>query len=189
MRNVMLGLLIFVALDQPAPQALKERLDSIRNAQTEASRQYQNVLAEAKTEEQRKEVIEVFLSKVVVNSDRALDLARQHPYDPISLDALVFVIKTAGTGPSDRSEKAIEIMAHDHVMDNRMGDVCQQIFHFFHLPAAERLIRTVLDQNPSRTARGLACHSLAKYLNNQAHIVRMLRDNPVWLPNFRALTR
>ena len=98
MCNVMLGLLIVVALDQPAPQTLKEQLDSLRTAQTEASRQYQKAWAEAKAEEQREKTIELFHSKVIVNSDRALDLARQHPHDPIRLDALVFVIKTAGGG-------------------------------------------------------------------------------------------
>ena len=66
-----------------------------------------------------------------------------------------------------------------------MGDVCQEIVYFFHLPAAERLIRTVLDQNPSHNARGLACHSLAKYLDHQAHVVRKLRCDPVRLPDFQ----
>jgi peroxiredoxin len=102
----------------------------------------------------------------------------------VALDALISVVKTARGGPSDRSERAIAIMAIDHVRDERMGDVCQQISDFFHLPAAEKLIRTVLDQNPSRTAKGLACHALAQYLNYQAHIAGRLRGNPDWIPNF-----
>ncbi|WZO96043.1 TlpA disulfide reductase family protein [Isosphaeraceae bacterium EP7] len=111
-------------------------------------------------------------------------MARDHPDDPTALDALILVIKTAGAGPSDRSERAIRMMARDYVADERMGDVCQKLFPLFHLPAAEGLIRTVMDRNPSRTAKGLACHALAQSLKYQAHMVRRLRENPDWLPGF-----
>jgi peroxiredoxin len=184
MRSLILGLLILVVSDQPRTQTAREQLESIQRAQTEASEQYRKEWVGAKTEEQRQKVIAEFLAKVVVNADRALELAHRDSDDPTALDALIFVIRAAGTGPSDKSEKAIEMMAHDHVNDERMGDVCPKIFHFFHLPAAENLIRTVLDQNKSRTARGLACGALAQYLNNQAHMVRRLRENPDWLPGF-----
>ncbi len=139
MRSVMLGLLILVASNQPRPQTAKEQLESIQRAQTEASEQYRQWVG-SKTEEQRQKVVTEFLAKVVVNSDRALELARGDSGDSTALDALIFVIRTAGTGPSDRSEKAIEMMAHDHARDERMGDVCPKIFHFFHLLAAERTL-------------------------------------------------
>jgi peroxiredoxin len=184
MRSVMLGLLIFVASEQPRQKTPKEHLESIQEAQKEASQQYYKEWHEAKTEEQRQIVIAGFLAKVVVNADRALDLARHHSDDPTALDALIFVIRTAGAGPSDRSERAIEMMAHDYVRDEKMGDLCQRLLNFSHLPAAENLIRTVLDQNPSRTARGLACHALAHYLDNQARTVRRLRENPEWIRNY-----
>jgi peroxiredoxin len=184
MLRVMLGLLIFAAADQPGTQNPKGRLESIREAQSEASRRYQAELAGAKTEEQKQKVVDEYLDRVVVNADRALDLARLHPDDPAALDALVSVLRTAGAGPSDRSEKAIEMMARDHVRDERMGDVCQKIFHFFHLPPAENLIRAVMDRNPSRTARGLACHALAQYLKNQALMWRILREHPERIPSF-----
>jgi len=184
MSYLMLGLLIFTAHEQARLQTLKEQLESIRNEQKEASQEFSKESQEAKTEERKQQVVTAYLAKVVVNADRALELARHHRDDPAALDALVFAMRTAGTGPSDRSERAIEMLAHDHIRDERMGDVCQQVFHYFHLPAAENLIRTVLDQNPSRTARGLACHALGQYLNYQARMVRRLRENPEWLPNF-----
>jgi peroxiredoxin len=184
MRSAMLGLLIFMASEQPRPQTPKEQLEAIQEAQKEASQQYHKEWDEAKTEEQRQKVIAEFLGKVVVNADRALDLARRHSDDPTALDALIFVIRTARAGPSDHSARAIEMMANDYVRDEKLGDVCQQIFPFFHLPAAENLIRAVLDRNPSRTTRGLACHALAQYLEYQAHMVRRLRESPEWIPNF-----
>ena len=161
MRSVLLVLLTFVDSEQPRLQTPKEQLESIQEAQKEASQQYRKAWGEAKTEEQRQEVVAEFLAKVMMNADRALDLARQQPDSPTALDALFFVVRTAKAGPSDHSERAIEMMARYHVRGEKMGEVCQQLFHFFHLPAAENLIRTVLDQNPSRTARGLACLALA----------------------------
>ena len=103
MRSVILGLLMLLSSDQPTPETAKEQLEIIQRAQTEATEQYRKEWVGSKTEEQRQKVITEFLAKVVVNADRALDLARLNPDDPTALDALSFVIRTAGTGPSDRS--------------------------------------------------------------------------------------
>jgi len=165
-------------IEQESAQSPGEQLKAIRGAQEEASREYHEGLEGAKSEEQTRETTDEFLAKVVENSDRALDLARHHPQDPAALDALVFVIRTAKSGPSDRSERAIGLLRRNHPRDERMGDVCQQLFFLFHLPAAERLIRTVLDESPDHAARGLACHALAHYLTYQARMVRRLRDKP-----------
>jgi hypothetical protein len=184
MVSVIMGMVIFAASEQLRLQTPKEQLESIEVAQKEASEQYHKEQIAAKTEEQKEKVTAEFLAKVVVNADRALDLARRHANDPTALEALIFVIRTARAGPSDRSERAIEMMEKDYVRDERMGDVCQLIIYFFHLPAAENLIRNVLDQHPDRTARGLACHALGQYLNNQARMVRKFRENPEWLPDY-----
>jgi hypothetical protein len=75
MLRVLLGLLVFAASNQPGIQNPKERLESIREAQNEASKRYQTQWAGAKTEEQKQKVVDEFLAKVVVNADRALDLS------------------------------------------------------------------------------------------------------------------
>jgi peroxiredoxin len=184
MRSLMLGLLICVASEPPKVQTLKEQLASLQALQNEAAQQYQKGWAEAKTKEKQEKVVAEYLVKVVVHADRALDLARQHTDDPVALEALLFVLRTAGMGPSDHSERAIGMMAQDHVRDERIGEAFTRLTYYYHLPAAEDLIRTVLDQNPSRSARGLACYSLAEYLNYQAGRVRWLKNNPAWLPHF-----
>src|SRR3954465_14301184 len=101
MVRLILGLLVFAASDPPRPRTPVEELDSIRAAQTGASQQYGKGLNEAKTDEQRQKAVAAYLAEVVVNADRALDMARRHPGDPAAFDALVFVIRTARAGPSD----------------------------------------------------------------------------------------
>lgn len=166
------------ATETEGPESPSGQLESIREAQEGASRRYHEARDAAESEEQTRLAIDEFLAEVVENSDRALELARRHPEDPAALNALIFVIRTARAGPSDRSERAIALLARDHVRDERMGEVCQQIFYFFHLPAAEGLIRTVLDENPDHAAKGLACHALASFLGYQARMLRFLRENP-----------
>ncbi|MHC5540501.1 peroxiredoxin family protein [Singulisphaera rosea] len=178
MQGLTLVLLIVLASEPVGPRTPAVELEAIRDAQTGASQRYGKALGDAKTADERDKAVEEYLNAVVVNADRALDLARRHRDDPSALDALIFVIRTAGAGPSDRSEKAIGMLARDHLRDERIGDACTKIFHFSHLPAAEELDRKVLDRNPSPTARGLACYGLAQYLKEQARMVRLLRENP-----------
>jgi hypothetical protein len=169
---------------QESAQTPGGQLKAIQSAQEAASRKYHEALERAGTEERTQKAIDEFLAEVVGNSDRALDLARHHPQDPAALDALVFVIRTAKAGPSDRSERALGLLERDHLRDGRMGDVCQQLFVFFHLPAAERLMRTVLSENPNYAARGLTCHALAHYLTYQARMLRRLQQDPAKLEDY-----
>jgi peroxiredoxin len=48
----------------------------------------------------------------------------------------------------------------------------------WHLPAAESLIRAVLERNPRPVERGMACHALARYVMYQSRMLRRLRGNP-----------
>jgi peroxiredoxin len=87
------------------------------------------------------------------------------------------VIKTARAGPGDESYRAMALL-RDHVRDPGMGAVCGQIFYFVHVPEAEWLLRSVLEQHPNRNDRGQACHTLALYLQLQAKMVRRVRAKP-----------
>ncbi len=189
MRSLLTGLMLLLpsGYDEPKTQAPKEQLKAIERAQQEASRQYHKALDEAKSEEKARKAVDDFLARVVQNADAALDLARCYPHDPAALDALVFAIRTAKAGPSDRAERAIVMLTQAHVRDEGMGDVCQQLFIFFHLPVAEDLIRTVLEQNPRPAERGLACHALAHYLTYQARMVRKLRENPAIVKDYEQI--
>jgi peroxiredoxin len=162
-----------------APSAFRARLDAIVKAQDEAFQRYIKEL-----EQKQSSAADHYVAAVRKNTDEVLALVRAHPKDPENVKALKFVIKTARAGPDDESYQAMEILLRDHVRDPGMGEVCGEIFYFVHVPVAESLLRAVLETNPNRVDRGLACHTLAKYLKLQARMVRRIRENPAQIERY-----
>jgi thiol-disulfide isomerase/thioredoxin len=82
----------------------------------------------------------------------------------------------------------MEALGRDHARDPGMGKFCEQITAVYEqFPAAESLIRAVLDQNPDRAEKGAACHALATLLANQAFTIRLLRTSPAELRKYRPI--
>ena len=162
-----------------APSAFKSRLDAIVKAQDEAHQRFVKEITQ-----KQGSAADHYTAAVRKNTDEVLALVRAHPKDPENVQALKFVIKTARAGPDDESYQAMEILLRDHVCDPGMGEVCGQIFFFVHVPVAESLLRAVLETNPNRVDRGLACHTLAVYLKLQARMVRRIRENPAQIERY-----
>ncbi len=161
-----------------AEDRLKSRFDAVVKAQDEASARYHGGLAEAKTPESSQAAIDRFLKDVHKNTEDALDMAKAYPNNPLVIDVLKFVVRTARAGPGDESYRAMEILARDHTRAPGMGEFCGQCFYFFHSPVSEKMIRSVLATHPNRDDRGFACHALAEYLKYKAKMVRRLRESP-----------
>ena len=161
-----------------APSAYKARLDAIVRAQEQAHQRYIQEL-----DQKQGSATDHYLAAATKNTDEVLDLARAHPKDPANVQALAFVIKTARGAPGDESYLAMEILLRDHLRDPGMGVACERVFPFFHAPVAESLLRAVLEQNPNRDDRGMACYMLAFYLRNQAEMVRRIHENSARLNN------
>ena len=155
---------------------IKPRLDAIVQAQREASQRF-SAAYNSKTEaEADQPIFERYQGEVARNTGEVLALVRANPNDPSVVEALKFVIETAGRGPGDESYQAMEILLRDHVRDPGMGDLCGRIFHFRHASVAEALLRAVMETHPNRDDRGLACHTLAWYLESRAEMVRKVRQ-------------
>ncbi len=162
-----------------APSAFQARLESIVKAQQESYRRFTKEL-----EQKDGSANDHYIAAVRSNTDQVLALVRAYPKARENVPALKFVIKTARAGPDDESYQAMEILLRDHVRDPGMGEVCGQIFFFVHVPVAESLLRAVLEKNPNRIDRGLACHTLATYLKLQARMVRRIRENPAEIDRY-----
>jgi peroxiredoxin len=155
---------------------LKPRLDAIVQAQREASQRF-SAAYKSKTEaEADQPIFDRYHMEVARNTGEVLALVRANPNDPSVVESLKFVIETALRGPGDESYQAIEILLSAHVRDPGMGDLCGRIFHFRHAPVAESLLRAVMETHPNRDDRGLACHTLAWYLESRAEMVRKIRQ-------------
>jgi tetratricopeptide (TPR) repeat protein/peroxiredoxin len=122
---------------------------------------------------------------------RFLALAKDHPGSPVACAALGWIIGHGPGGPhadaavSSRTEvnatveTAIEILSGDHAQDEVVGPVCLDLTYHVRSKAAEDLLRRVIEQNPGREARGLACVSLARYLVVLSESGLMRRQNPL----------
>ena len=143
--------------------------------QRDASQRF-SAAYKSKTEaEADQPIFDRYQAEVARNTGEVLALVRANPNDPAVVEALKFVIETALRGPGDESYQAMEILLRAHVRDPGMGDVCGRIFHFRHAPVAESLLRAVMETHPNRDDRGLACHTLAWYLEMRAEMVRKIR--------------
>ncbi len=162
---------------------LKPRLEEIVKAQAEARDRYAKALQGKATAEARRSATERYLAEVRENTREILELVRAHPHDPSVVPALHFVIETARAGPGDESYRAMELL-RGHVRDPGMGSLCGQLFYFVHAPAAESLLRAVMEVHPNREDRGQACYWLATYLRLQAEMVRKVRANPAQLERY-----
>ena len=134
-------------------------------------------LSKAKTAEERKEV-QARLGKLPL---RFLELAEANPKDPVALEALIQTVSIVnGTafpqgGKDSPGDKALALLLRDHVRSDKLGVVCQQILFGFH-KSHETFLRTVLEMNPHRQVQGLACLSLAQYLNDRRNRLDVLQD-------------
>jgi hypothetical protein len=107
---------------------------------------------------------------------RFLELARQHPDDPVAIDALAWLVASIFEPPG--AQEAAETLIRDHLASDRMMGIYRQLA--IHLDpaaasAAERLLRAAAENSPTAEARGLACLKLANLLQYRARSVRTLR--------------
>jgi peroxiredoxin len=153
MRCVVLGLLVAIpspcATEGPGPQTLRERYEAlVREAQEDPRPQSY--------------------------AGRFLGLAQEHIEDPVAFDALAWVARWCRSG-SD-AERAIDLLIRDYARSPRMAALCGALVYPH--PSTEKLLRAVLETNPDRDVRGLACVALARKLEFESGNLRGLKQNP-----------
>jgi thiol-disulfide isomerase/thioredoxin len=184
---------VFLASAQAPERAQAEdnlgprgRLSTIERVQRDALDRYRRDWDAAQSDEQRQQADALFQAESLRAIGAATDLAREVPRDPVAGAALRFVVLTARGQDVAKAIPAMEILGRDHAREPGMGRFCEQITAAYERsPAAESLIRAVLDQNPDRVERGAACHALATLLANQAFTIRLLRTSPAELRRYR----
>ena len=156
---------------------------------TTPSAQYQALLKErqdepddslkANTPEERRQV----QARLATLPSRFVELAEENPKDPIAVDALIQALSIVnGTafpegGKGSPDERALALLQRDHIRSDKLGVVCQQALFGFHR-SHETFLRAVLQVNPHREVQGLACLSLAQYLNDRLNRLELLPGQP-----------
>lgn len=118
---------------------------------------------------------------------KSLKLAENNPTDPIALNALVQVVYQEmwfegntthpGFGKNTPAMRAIAILLRDHVRSDKLGEACRRMQYGFR-KECETFLQAVLEKNPHRDIRGLACLRLAQCLNGRLERLDVLRDKP-----------
>src|SRR5262245_33908756 len=134
-------------------------------------------LSKAKTEEERKQL----RARLGTLPLRFLELAEQHPNDSVAVEALIQTVALANGsafpagGKDSPGGRALAILQRDHVRSAKLGPVCQQVVFGFHR-SRDAFLRGVVETNPHQEVQGLACLSLAQFLNDRLHRLAVLQD-------------
>jgi hypothetical protein len=150
--------------DKPATPA--EQYQALLKEYERAQQDYSKSWAEAKTPAEQNKVVQEKSPKVDKYTGRFLELAKKNPKDPVALDALVWVVRHGNSVLKDAAEAA-EILVRDYVQDRRIDTVCQ-VVTYVSLPEVEKLLRAVLEKNPSHDVQGVACLALANRFRREA---------------------
>ena len=134
-------------------------------------------LSKAKNDEERKKL----LARLGSLPLRFLEFAEQHRSDPVAVDALTRTVALANgsifpaVGKDSPGSRALAILQRDHVKGDKVGLACQYLAFGFH-QGHETFLRAVVTQNSHREVQGLACLSLAQFLNDRLQRLDVLKD-------------
>jgi thiol-disulfide isomerase/thioredoxin len=155
--------------DVEKPSAVSQEYQALTDEYRSALKESDAVFAKAKTEEERRRVRAGFREKRSKFIGRFLTFAEKHPGDKEALLALYFVLHPDTFAESREIDKAVELVLKDQVNSDRLtAPPILQHRGFEDSPAAEKLLRSVLENNPHRAIQAEACHSLALVIKNRA---------------------
>jgi len=166
------------------------------------AQEYQRVLKEmggaapnfrsAKSDEERKQAVETTGSF----ARRFVKLAENHPNDPFALEVLTQAVRVMNGEDSaiqmswvtkktafpvrskdETSAKATALLLRDHLRSEKLGAVCERM-RFGTRKEYETFLRRVMNQSPHHDVRGVACLSLAQFLNSHAKRLDLLGERP-----------
>jgi hypothetical protein len=124
---------------------------------------------------------------------RFLQLAEKHPNDAVALDALTKAVWQVNTtwpvelvGRDDARPRAFALLQRDHIRSDKLGPVCERISSGF-CQEYETFLRAVLEKNPHKDVRALACLSLAHFLSSRLQRLDLIEEDPDLAREFRDL--
>jgi hypothetical protein len=125
-------------------------------------------------------------------AQRFLDLAEQHPTDPIAVDALtqaIWMVNNNGFpagGKDSPGVRAMTLLLRDYLRSDKLGPICLRINAGFR-QEHETFLRTLRERSPHKDVQGLACLALAQFLNNRVQRVDQIKAQPELAREYEAL--
>jgi hypothetical protein len=156
------------AKDKPKEQSAAEEYQAILKDYAAEEKAYSDAYRAAKTPEEQQKAFAKY-PKADVYAGRFLAFAEKHPRAAETIDALIWVTNRVQFGA--KFDKALAVLARDHLESEKIGQVCQRLV-YFPRPGVEKMIRAVIAKNPHRPVQGQARYGLARFLKNEAQMVR-----------------
>ena len=127
--------------------------------------------------DQYKRLVEQYEQDGVVRefSGQFLNLAQQHPKDPVAVDALLWVVTKVRSGAE--LTIALETLSKNHIKSKKLESVCRWLVRKPSV-AAEKLLRALMEKSPHRNVRAQACFQFADYLKRQVAMIHTLKEDP-----------
>jgi hypothetical protein len=184
----LVGLAAAVAAQEPPQHKISpaegaspaKQFEGIEQEFTQAQQAFSKAYGEANTDEERQKVVAEKYPQPRTFAPRMLELAQQHADDPAAVDALAWIVTRVRTG--NEADNALSILGEKHTDSEKIGPVCQSLVHSSS-PAAEKLLRAVLEKNPHHEAQGQASYALAKVLGQQSALAGYYESKPAELGN------
>jgi len=141
-----------------------ERYRDVLKAYQKAEEAFMTAYRAAKTNDERKKVLETKRPDANSYAVKMLKIAADAPKDPVAIEALIWAAINS-YGP--QAEKAMQILIADHVENPGISSLCARMA-YDNSPQSEKFLREVLARNPGLEAQGQACLALGQRLKNQS---------------------
>jgi RNA polymerase sigma factor (sigma-70 family) len=162
------------SLDQPPDlKTTRGRYQALIEEYKTAFKAYDQARKNARTKEERERADREKAPQPRSYIGRFLAIAESAPADPAAIDALIWIVQRGFDGPE--YDRAIDLLV-SHVGTGRVGREAPMVHSTS--PSMERLFRAVVEKDPNRYTRGLACLWMGQYLKNHSERVRSLREDP-----------
>jgi hypothetical protein len=153
------------------PSAAAKTYQSIIDEYEKAEERYNKALKDAQTP-QDKQAAQSQRPNLQDYTQTLLDLAKQHPKDPVAEKALGWIVeKTAGNPRIQGAKEAADLLMAKYPKSEQLGPACVALANSFgaeNNPAIEKKLRQIAEKNPHKEVRGQACFALAQLLHRQS---------------------
>ena len=197
MRRALTGILILAVV--PSARAT---IQAPRQEPASAADQYQALVRSirsdgvdfrrATADSERRAAVE----RLHVAAVRYVEFAESHASDPIVLEAALEAIRALNSedsltqvswelnvaefpvpGAGNPGGRIVALLLRDHVRSDQLVPICQRMSYGLR-PEYETFLERVLQENPSEEVRGVACLSLAQFLNGRLLKLDILGARP-----------
>jgi hypothetical protein len=149
-----------IARSQDPAEQYRDLLKAYQKAQEDFLQAYRA----AKTDAERTTILQTKQPDADSYATKMLKLAEDAPHDPVAVEALLWIVQNSG-GP--RADTAMRHLIASYIQDPKIASLCARMV-YDNTSQGETLLREVLDRNPSREAKGMACLALGQRLRLQA---------------------